>query len=78
MPIKAKLTDNTIKYEWGVMEVEIEIDIEINQDGSEVRIKTEDGFVFYLQDDGKVVDNLNPELVDMIWLSFRLFLLSQL
>ena len=78
MPVKAKLTDNTIGYEWGPFEIEIEIDIEINHDKSEVRIKTEDGFIFYLQDDGKVVDNLNPELVDMMWLSFNSFLLSQM
>ncbi|MAK38008.1 MAG: hypothetical protein CMC15_17745 [Flavobacteriaceae bacterium] len=69
MPIKAKLIDNE---GWYVM------DIEINQDGSQVIIKTSDGFVFYLQEDGKVVDSLNPELVDMSWLSFNSFLLSQL
>tara|TARA_R100000329_G_C7607871_1_gene215619 strand:- start:614 stop:823 length:210 start_codon:yes stop_codon:yes gene_type:complete len=69
MPIKAKLIDDE---GWYVM------DIEINQDGSQVIIKTSDGFVFYLLEDGKVVDSLNPELVDMSWLSFNSFLLSQL
>ena len=29
------------------------------------RIQTEDGYIFYVLPDGKVVDNLNPELVDL-------------
>ena len=67
MPIKAKLTDNE---GWYVM------DIKIHHDGSKVLIKTEDGFLFYLQNNGQVVDNLNPDLVDMSWPSFKSFLLE--
>ena len=38
--------------------------------------KTLDGFTFYLTEDGKVVDNLNPDKVDMSWDSFDDFMKS--
>jgi hypothetical protein len=38
--------------------------------------KTLDGFTFYLTEDGKVVDNLDPDKVDMSWDSFDDFMES--
>ena len=37
-------------------------------------IKTSDGYKFYLLNNGKVVDNLNADLVDMRCESFEEFL----
>jgi hypothetical protein len=36
--------------------------------------KTLDGFTFYLTEDGRVVDNLDPDKVDMSWDSFNDFM----
>lgn len=36
-------------------------------------IKTEDGYTFYLMPDGKLVDNLKPELVDLSYDSMEEF-----
>ena len=35
------------------------------------KIKTEDGYTFYILSNGKVVDNLNPGLVDMAYNSIE-------
>ena len=35
--------------------------------------KTSDGFKFHLLDDGSVVDNLDPDCVDMSWASLEAF-----
>ena len=36
--------------------------------------KTNDGYVFYLLEDGSVVDSLNPDHVDMSWPSIESFI----
>jgi len=35
------------------------------------QFKTEDGYIFYLMPDGKVVDNLNPQLIDLSFTSIE-------
>ena len=30
-------------------------------------LQTKDGYTFYVLDDGRVVDDLNPDYVDMSW-----------
>jgi hypothetical protein len=37
-------------------------------------IKTEDGYTFYLLEDGRVTDNPNPKYTDISWESLQLFL----
>ena len=38
------------------------------------RYRTEDGFTFYALPSGRVVDNLDPDLVDMSWETLADFL----
>ena len=42
-----------------------------------VPYQTEDGYTFYLLEDGRVTDNPNPDHEDMSWPSLQDFLNSQ-
>ena len=37
------------------------------------QVKTEDGYTFYLMPDGRLVDNLDPDLVDLSYDSIEEF-----
>lgn len=37
------------------------------------QFKTEDGYIFYLMPDGRLVDNLDPDLVDLSYDSIEEF-----
>ena len=39
--------------------------------------QTEDGFTYYILEDGRVVDSLDPETVDMSWPDVSSFLSTQ-
>ena len=42
-----------------------------------LKYQTEDGFTYYILECGRVVDNLDPEKVDMSWPDIDSFLRSQ-
>jgi len=46
----------------------------VSKNKKQKEFKTLDGFTFYLTEDGKVVDNLDPEKVDMSWDTFDDFM----
>lgn len=39
-------------------------------------LRTEDGYTFYVLANGRVVDNLDPDMVDMSWPSMATFALE--
>ncbi len=41
-----------------------------------LKFKTEDGFVFYVLESGRVVDNPDPEKEDMSWPDYDTFIKS--
>lgn len=40
------------------------------------KYRTEDGYTFYLLDDGRVVDSLDDDKIDMSWSSFDEFMID--